>query len=242
MVGHCSKCHKVWTLETRQGVCQWCGKLAVCQTIQTQALRSLKSRSNGRKRQAEDNHNGYDQLTGDWLTYYKVTGYFVKHILYQDREDWLHDTMLEMAKVKAKYELIGKPLTEAGLMRVAKYQVYDYWRSYFRHLNGVDCHNCGKTQRRKCREDKSQSECPKYREFISLDTELDDGNGDKTSFAEFIADDNAIDLDARLDAKAILRGLPKRVIKIGYKRRLGIPLDNKERNYLYHFQKKALTF
>ena len=62
MTGHCSNCGKVWTLETRQGVCHWCGKLATCQDQRTQALRSIKSRSNGRKRQAPTNGNGYDQL------------------------------------------------------------------------------------------------------------------------------------------------------------------------------------
>ncbi|MFC2072695.1 hypothetical protein ACFLUU_08385 [Chloroflexota bacterium] len=29
--GHCSRCQKVWTLKTGQGVCQWCGHLAICQ-------------------------------------------------------------------------------------------------------------------------------------------------------------------------------------------------------------------
>ena len=38
---------------------------------------------------------------------------------FEDREDFLHDLMLEVAKVKAKYEAKGKPLTGAELMRVA---------------------------------------------------------------------------------------------------------------------------
>jgi hypothetical protein len=201
-------------------------------------LRSIKSRSNGHKRQAEPNHNGYDQLTGDWALFYKVTGYFVKHILYDDREDFLHDTILEMAKVKAKYELIGKPLTEAGLMRVASYEVKGYWRNYFRELNGIDCGNCSKTQRQKCRGDELQSQCPKYRELISLDTDIDDGDGDKVTFAEFIADDKAIDLDGWLDANAILHSLPKRLIQIGYKRYSGIPLDRKDQSYLSVYRKR----
>ena len=110
MTGHCSNCHKVWTLETRQGLCRWHGKLGVCQNQRTQALRSFKSRSNGRKRQDNHNGNGYDQLTGDWALYYKVAKYFVHRVKFDDREGFLHDLMLEMAKVKAKYELIGKPL------------------------------------------------------------------------------------------------------------------------------------
>jgi hypothetical protein len=72
MIGYCSKCHKVWTLETRQGVCQWCGKPATCQDQRTQALRSLKSRSSGRKRQAglvaeieAEAEQSYNRLDGE---------------------------------------------------------------------------------------------------------------------------------------------------------------------------------
>ena len=38
--------------------------------------------------------NGYDLLEGEWALFYKITSYFVWHILYDDREDFLHDTML----------------------------------------------------------------------------------------------------------------------------------------------------
>ncbi|GAI07898.1 unnamed protein product, partial [marine sediment metagenome] len=83
MTGYCSQCHKIWTLETRQGVCQWCGKLATCQNQRTQP-RHIKSRSNGRKRQADHRDNGYDQLAGEWLTYYKVASQFSHKAQAQD--------------------------------------------------------------------------------------------------------------------------------------------------------------
>jgi hypothetical protein len=198
-------------------------------------LRSIKSRANGRKRQAEGNHNGYDQLTGDWLTYYKVTGYFVRYIRFDDREDWLHDTMLEMAKVKAKYEVTGKPLTEAGLMRVASYQVTEYWTRLRRLTTWLDCGNCSKAQRQKCRSEDLYSKCPKYHQLISLNAKADgDGDGEPSELIEFIADDKAIDLDAWVDARRILRGLPRRLVQIAYKRYSGIPLDRNERNYFNH--------
>jgi hypothetical protein len=236
LIGHfCSHCHKVWTLETAQGVCQWCGKSSTRQTTKTQALRSIKSRSNGRKRQAPSNGNGYDQLTGDWLTYYKVTGYFVRHIHYEDREDWLHDTMLEMAKVKAKYEVTRKPLTEAGLMRVASYQVTEYWVKQRRLTTWLDCGHCSKAQRQKCRSEDLYSECPKYHQLVSLNG---DGDGESSELIEFIADDNAIDLDAWVDARRILRGLPRRLVQIGYKRYSGIPLDHADRLYLGKWRKQ----
>jgi len=241
MEGHCSQCHRVWTLETGQGLCQWCGKLAVCQTNRAQALRSIKSRSNGRKRQAELNHNGYDQLTGDWLTYYKVTGYFVRHIHYEDREDWLHDTMLEMAKVKAKYELNGKPLTEAGLMRVASYQVAEYWVKQRRLTTWLDCGNCSREQGQKCRSEDLYSECPKYHQLVSLNAQVNgNGNGEPGELIEFLADDKGVDLDAWLDARRILRGLPRRLVQIGYKRYAGIPLDAKEQECLRRYRQKEL--
>ncbi len=75
----------------------------------------------------QGNGNGYDQLDGDWALFYKVAKRFVRKVKPYDREDFLHDAMLKMARVKVKYNAIGKPLTEGGLMRVARYEVKDYW-------------------------------------------------------------------------------------------------------------------
>jgi len=238
MTGHCSKCGKIWTLETKQGVCQWCEQSAICQTTRTQALRSLKSRSNGRKKQADTNGNGYDQLDGEWLTYYKIARYFTHKVKRDDREDFLHDLMLEMAEVKAKYEAKGKPLTEAGLMRVASYELTDYWCKQRRLTTWLDCGNCSKEQRRKCREEDLYSECPKYHQLVSLNWEID-GDGHKAELIEFIADDHAIDIVARLDARRYLQGFPRRIVQIGYKIYSGYPLDTKEQNYLDYWRKKT---
>jgi len=237
MTGHCSQCGKIWALETEQGLCQWCGKLATCQNQRTQALRSIKSSPHRIKRQAQTNGNGYDQLEGEWLLYYKVARYFVHRVRFDDREDFLHDLMLEMAEVKAKYEAKGKPLTEAGLMRVASYELCDYWVKQRRLTTWLDCGNCSREQRRKCREEDLYSGCPKFHQLVSLNTEID-GDGHKAELIEFIADDKAIDLDLWLDARRILRGLPKRLVQIGVKRLKGIPLDGKDRFYLCQFQKQ----
>ena len=237
LTGHCSKCGKVWTLDQRQGVCQWCSQLAVRQSPTTQP-RHIKSRSNGRKRQARPvGDNGYDQLTGDWATYYKITSYFTRHIRFDDQEDWLHDTMLEMAKVKAKYQEKGKPLTEAGLMRVASYQVTEYWERLRRLTTWLDCGNCSKEQRRKCRDQDLYSECPKYHQLVSLNTEVGD-DGHKAELIEFIADDKAIDIVARIDARRYLQSFPRRLVQIGYKKYSGYPLDNADKLYLGKWRKK----
>jgi len=228
MTGHFNKCGKIWTLDTERGLCQWCGQQANCQDQRTQA-RIIKSR--GKKRQAAAKGD-YDQLQGDWLLYYKVTSYLTRHIRFDDRLDWLHDTMIEMAKVKAKYELIPKPLTEAGLMRVASYQVTEYWERLRQFTTGLDCGNCSKEQRRRCREDDLYSECPKYHQLVSLDR-------DKAGLLEFLADDDTVDLDLKLDARRKLQGLPKRLVQIGYKRYAGIPLTKTEQRYLNRYQQKT---
>jgi len=238
MIGHCSKCGKIWTLETRQGLCQWCGKLSTCQSQRTQALRSIKSRSNGRKRQAQSNGNGYDQLDGEWLTYYQIASRFSHKAKAQDRDDLLQDIMIALADVARNNG--HKPLTEPAMYRVASVTVVHYWRAQYKLTNGLDCHNCSKAQRQKCRSEWLYSECPKAIKLEYLSKPITDSEGNLTELGELIADDKAIDLDAWLDRKTFLLGLPERLIAIGYKRQEGIPLNDKDRQYLsrYHRQEQ----
>ena len=236
MTGHCSKCGKIWTLETRQGVCSWCGKLATCQNQRTQALRSLKSRSNGRKRQTDSNGNGYDQLDGEWLTYYKVASRFSHKAKAQDREDLLQDIMITLADVARNNGT--KPLTEPAMYRIASVTVADYWRAQYKLTNGLDCGSCSKAQRKECRKDWLYSECPKAIKLEYLSKPITDSEGNLTELGEMIADDHAIDLDAWLDRKTFLLGCPQRLIGIGYKRQEGIPLDDKDKKYLRRFRRR----
>jgi hypothetical protein len=145
LTGHCSHCGKIWTLETAQGVCQWCGQTAVCQNQRTQALRSIKSRANGRKRQAQTHDNGYSQLDGEWLIYYRVASRFSHRAQAQDREDLLHDIMIALADVAMNNG--HKPITELAMYRVASVTVTHYWREHYRITNGLDCHSCSQAQR-----------------------------------------------------------------------------------------------
>ena len=154
----------------------------------------------------------YSQLTGDWKLYYKIAGYFVHKVKYQDREDFLHDVMLEMAKVKLKYQAKGKPLTEAGLMRVASYELKQYWLDLLKNRLII----------------------------MSLNTEIDDGEGNITELSELIADDKAIDLDAWLDAKIFRLGFPQRLVSIALKRSSGKRLAHKEQVYLNRCRQKEL--
>ena len=187
---------------------------------------------------------GYTEgkLEGDWAVFAKIAGYFVYKVLPEDREDFRQDLLVEMTKVKAKYAVRGKPLTEASLMMVASYELKDYWKKRRYRLFGLNCTHCTIEQRRECQTTKEPSECPKKRarRIVSLNKILEDkdGNGHKpTELGDLIADNKSIDLDAKLDARHILQRLPKRVVRIGYKVYAGITLETEEKKYLKRWQK-----
>ena len=97
----------------------------------------------------QGNGNGYDQLDGDYALFYKVAKGFTHRVKREDSEDFLHDLILAMARVKANYTAKGKELTEGGLVRLAQYELADYWRKHFKRINGIDCSRCSKAQREK---------------------------------------------------------------------------------------------
>jgi hypothetical protein len=181
----------------------------------------------------------YDHLDGDWALYYKVAKGFVRRVKPEDRGDFLHDLLLVMAKVKAKYNLIGKPLTEAGLIRIACYEVAGYWRKWYKRINGIDCGSCSKAQREKCKNWYLYPDCPKAVKTERLDKLVEDGNGDSTPLHELIADDNAVDVVARLEARLILQSYPHRFVMIVYKKFAGYQLTKNEQQYYWRQVKKA---
>jgi hypothetical protein len=175
-------------------------------------------------------HNGYDKLEGDWLTYYKVGKNFTHKVKPEDREDFLHDLFLAFARVRASYDAKGKELTTGGLVRIAQYEVATYWRKWYRQSKGINCGQCSKAQRAKCKEDNLYSQCPKAIQIENLDKLIDDGEGSKTELCQMIADDNAEFTD-RLDAKLIVESYPKRFVDLAYKKYAGYSLTNTERSY-----------
>jgi len=183
--------------------------------------------------------NGYDKLEGEWLAYYKVAKNFTGKVKPEDREDFLHDLFLEYAKVATSYKAKGKDLTTGGLIRIAQYGVADYWRQHFKRIYGRVCSQCSKTQRAKCKAGDLYSQCPKSIKLESLDTIIEDGNGDSSPLCELLADDTAIDLTSRLDAKFTLEGYPIRFVKLAYKKYAGYKLDTTERQYYCRELKKA---
>ena len=235
LTGHCSHCHKIWTLETRQGVCQWCGKVATCKSS-TAKPRHIKSSPKRSRRQAETHDNGYSQLDGEWLTYYQVASRFSHKAQAQDREDLLHDIMIALADVARNNG--HKPITEVAMCRVASITIVHYWRAQYKLTNGLDCGSCSKAQRRKCRKDWLYTDCPKAIKLEYLSQPITDSEGNLAELGELIADDRAIDLDAWLDSKTFLTGCPQRLIAIAHKRVNGIALTKYEQLYLCRFWKR----
>ncbi len=233
--GYCGQCHKVWTLKKRQGVCQWCGHLAICQSSPTKP-RSIKSRSNGHKRQAVVKSNGYDQLQGDWLAYYNVASRFTDRVKTQDKEDILHTIIATLADVERNNG--HKPFTEAVMYRIASRTVADYWFSHYSYNTGLDCKHCSKAQRQKCKADYLYTECPKAIKLESLNQPIIDSEGNTTELGELIADDKALDLDAWVDARTFLLGFPQRLLVIADKLNNGEVLTNAEMIYLCRFRKR----
>ena len=233
--GHCSRCGKVWTLNERQGICQWCNKPASCQSS-TSKPRHFKSRSHGRKRQGEPNGNGYDQLDGEWLTYYKVASRFAHKAKSQDTEDLLHDIILTLAAAERNNG--HKPFTEAAMYRIASRAKDQYWRTYYKANNGLTCGNCSQTQRRKCKESWLYSDCPKAIKLEYLSKPVIGEDGELTELGELIADDKAIDLDAWVSDSIWEIGYPKRLVAIAYNLKAGIPLTNADMIYLCRYRKQ----
>jgi hypothetical protein len=232
--GYCSRCHRIWTLKTGQGVCQWCGHLAICQSSPTKP-RSIKSRSYSNKTQAPVIGNGYDQLDGEWLLYYRVASRFTDKVKPEDKEDILHTIMMTLADVERNNG--HKPFTEAVMYRIASRTVADYWFSHYSYTAGLDCKHCSKAQRQKCKEDNLYTQCPKAIKLESLNKPIIDGEGNTTELGELVADDKALDLDAWADAKTFILRFPNRLLQIAQKLNSGEALSNKDRQYLWYWRR-----
>ncbi len=233
--GHCSQCGKVWTLNERQGVCQWCKRNASCEATKTKP-RQVKSSRRRQQRQADGNGNGYDQLPEPHLTYYKVASRFNHKAKAEDTEDLLHDIILTLDIAERNNG--HKPFTEAVMYRIASRAKDQYWRTYYKLNNGLTCGNCSKAQRRKCKEDWLYGECPKAIKIESLNKPVIDGEGNLTELGELIADDKAIDLDAWVSSSTWEIGYPKRLVAIAYNLKAGIPLTNGELLYLSRYRRQ----
>lgn len=182
-------------------------------------------------------------MEGAWAVFAKIAGRFAYKVMSADREDFQHDLLVEMARVKAKYDARGKSLTEGGLMRVARYEVLAYWHNRRLRLFGISCNNCTVERRSLCRATIEPSQCPKGKahRLLRMNEIIQGKNGDKpTELLELVAG-KSDDIDARLDARRILQGLPKKLVKTGYKVYAGIPLETEEKRFLNRWRKVHLA-
>jgi hypothetical protein len=237
MTGHCSNCHRVWTLEERQGICRWCSSNANCVTTRTKP-RQVKSSRTQRRKQANNGGNGYDHLPEPYLAYYKVALRFAHKALVDEREDLLHDIVIGLAKTGQTLASRGQQFTEIAQIRTAEHIKDHYWYKHYAYHNGLDCQHCSKAQRAKCRENWAYSDCQRAITLESINQPITDSEGNITELAELIADDGAIDLAEWLDAKTFLIGAPIRLKTVAVKRNRGEELTHAERQYLSKLRKR----
>jgi len=258
MTGYCSNCHKVWTLEERQGICRWCSHEAICLTTLTKP-RQLKSSRRRRRKQIDNGNNGYDQLADQqgwiptdkgfkwgivrWITIYNVASQYAKKAKSQDAEDLLHDIILGLATVAQHKQSQGQDFSLPAMHRTAEHIKDWYWYRHYAYTSGLDCRHCSKEQQAKCRynwahSDWAYADCHRAIQLESINQPIVDSEGNTTELAELIADDKALDLAAWLDAKTFLIGAPIRLKAIARKRLKGETLTEAERSYLSYLRKK----
>ena len=104
-----------------------------------------------------------------------------------------------------------EPLTTPAMLRVASFVTIEYWRDLKRQPT-----------------------------IFSLNDTIDDGDGNNVELLETLADDQAIDLEAWVDARTWLMGCPRRLVKIACKKLKGKPLMPKERKYLSRYRQEEL--
>jgi len=172
----------------------------------------------------------------DWQQYIEIADKFQHKARYDDRADLRQEIIVRLAEADRNNG--HKPDNLSWAYRIASFTVYDYWRNYYNRFNGIDCGHCSNRQRKECKAKELYSKCPKAIEVESLNKPIADKDGNLTELGYLLADDNAIDLEAWLDAKRWLLGCPKRLIQIGLKLYTGEPLQGKDYDYLERWRQK----
>ena len=177
-----------------------------------------------------------EHLQGEWLTYNKVASKFAHKAQPQDRDDLRHDIILNLAVAGRNNG--HKPDNPSWMYRIASFTVAQYWRDYYKRVNGIDCGHCNNPQRKECKANDLYRECPKAIRIESLEKPIVDEDGHITELGELIADDKAIDIPEWQDEKTFLIGYPQRLVDIAQKKLDGILLDARDKMYLQRFRQK----
>jgi len=180
----------------------------------------------------------------DWESYTNIAERFQGKVQYQDREDIKQEILTRLAEAETKRNGEGA-LSQAAMLRLAKFTVADYWRSQWLPSDRLPCGRCSKVKRGECHEHDLYHECTKGMSILSLNYPIEDEEGHTTELWQTLADDTAIDLDAWMDAKLWALSCPIRLIEIAHKKAHGYKLTNGEKCYLSRYRRdngKQLTF
>ena len=200
--------------------------------------RSMKSRP---RRKPDQTKPEYQGLTGAWASYYQTTSKYESKIPVQDRDDWRHDTMLELERAEARD---GKPLPELRAYRIASLMVALYYRNLNRYATRVCIVNGYPTEPhcRGCRRHTESKRCAwlAVRPVERLDGEVIDPEGYRVKLLDTVASDRVEDMPERwYDLKKLTEALPPRLAEIAYKKLDGKTLSEADRKYLYRYRKTS---
>jgi hypothetical protein len=127
----------------------------------------------------------YGRLEQPWRDWAKIAKSFSYQLDDQsDREDLMHDIIVELYKVAEKYREMGKPLTRGGCILVAEYR-----RLHFYH----------------------QKKRWKRVSSFDLNSIVQDEDGNETEFINTLVAQKGIDQDTWIDAKSYYENSPKKV-------------------------------
>ncbi len=198
--------------------------------------RSMKSRP---RRKPDQTKPEYQGLTGAWASYYQTASRYESKIPTQDRDDWRHDTMLELERAESRD---GKPLPELRAYRIASLMVALYYRNLNRYATRV-CIVNGLPVEPHCRNCHSHTESKRcawlaVRPVERLDGEVIDPEGYRVKLLDTVASDRVEDMpDQWYDLKKLSEALPPRLAEIAYKKLDGKTLSEADRKYLYRYRK-----
>jgi len=146
----------------------------------------------------------------DWSKYIAVADKYQHKAKRQDRDDLNHDIIASLADTQIRLDQNGGgQLSDLAMLRIASYECKKYWRAEYR--NG---------------------------RVVSLNTTIEDEDGNQIELIDTLADDKAIDLEAWLDRSLWQLGFPDRLAQIARKIAYGIALNAKDKMYLCRFRQK----
>jgi len=181
----------------------------------------------------------YNQLDGEWHDWLLVAKRYEHKVPNLDRYDMRHTILIELAKARQRDD---KPIPLLRAYRIASLTVALYWREKNKSSVKVCIYSgpAADPHCASCSHKPKALPCPYLatRPIQSLDQEATDSEGNKARLMDTVADDNAIDLDAWLDAKTFRLGCPMRLVEVGYKRLNSIQLTGKDRKYLCKMLKR----